>query len=92
MCTIQTRLTRQHAAADVAYRAVLARMKEIRGEEFERAWRLLEQRRTSLMRTHHVLQEHEKEHQCAPQNPSQPSRGSARLQGCRVDIRVDVSH
>jgi hypothetical protein len=67
MCRIQIRLAQQHEAADSAYLTALIRMKDTRGEEFERAWRLLEQRRTSMERARQVLHEHEEEHQCALQ-------------------------
>jgi hypothetical protein len=68
MCRIQIRLTQHHQAADAAYLSALIRMKDTRGEEFERVWRLLEQRRTSLARARQALHEHEEEHQCGLQN------------------------
>lgn len=64
MCSIQIKLTEQHTAAELAYRAALVRMKEIRGQEFERAWRLVELRRASLERARQVLRQHEEEHLC----------------------------
>jgi hypothetical protein len=40
-------------------------MKQTRGQEFERAWRLVESRRTALQRSTKLLQDHEREHFCA---------------------------
>jgi hypothetical protein len=70
LCPIQVKLTEQHTAAESAYRSSVARMKEMRGQEFERAWRLLEHRRASLERARQVLREHEQEHLCGIQKPS----------------------
>jgi hypothetical protein len=67
MCAIQIKLTEQHTAAELAYRSGVARMKETRGQEFERAWRLVENRRASLERARQVLREHEQEHLCGTQ-------------------------
>jgi hypothetical protein len=67
MCSIQIRLTEQYKAADLAYRSGVARMKETRGREFERAWQLVENRRVSLGRARQVLREHELEHLCGMQ-------------------------
>jgi len=67
MCAIQIKLTEQHAAAELAYRSGVARMKETRGQEFERAWRLVENRRAFLERARQVLREHEQEHLCGMQ-------------------------
>jgi hypothetical protein len=67
MCTTQIKLTEQHTAAELAYRCGLARMKETRGQEFERAWRLVENRRASLERARQVLRAHEQEHLCGMQ-------------------------
>jgi len=64
MCVIQIKLTEQHTAAESAYRSGVARMKETRGQGFERAWRLVEDRRTFLVRAGRVLREHEQEHLC----------------------------
>jgi hypothetical protein len=64
MCALQIKLIEQHTAADLAYRAAIARMKEIRGQEFERAWRLVELRRASLERARQVLRRHKEEHLC----------------------------
>jgi hypothetical protein len=64
MCSRQIKLTEQCTAADLAYRSAVARMKEMRGQEFERAWRLVECRRASLERALQVLREHEQEHSC----------------------------
>jgi hypothetical protein len=64
MCTLQTKLATQHATAELAYRSAVARMKESRGQEFERAWRLVEHLRASLEHARHVLREHELEHDC----------------------------
>ncbi len=65
MCSVQIRLTEQQTAAELAYRSAVSRMKEMRGQEFERAWRLVENRRLSLERAGQVLQEHEREHECS---------------------------
>lgn len=70
MCSIQIKLTEQHTAAELAYRSSVARMKETRGQGFERAWRLVENRRASLDRARHVLREHEQEHLCGMQESS----------------------
>jgi hypothetical protein len=67
MCSIQIRLTEQYSVADLAYRSAVARMKETRGREFERAWRLVENRRVSLERARQILREHEQEHLCGMQ-------------------------
>jgi hypothetical protein len=64
MCPLQTKLATQHATAELAYRSAVARMKESRDQEFERAWRLVEHRRATLERARHVLREHELEHTC----------------------------
>lgn len=64
MCVIQIKLTEQHTAAELAYRSGLSRMKETRGQEFERAWRLVENRRASLERARQALRQHEQEHLC----------------------------
>lgn len=64
MCSVQTKLVTQYASAEVAYRSAVARMKESRDQEFERAWRLVEHRRASLEKARHVLREHELEHIC----------------------------
>jgi hypothetical protein len=45
MYSVQTKLTEQHAAAELAYRFAVAQMNEMRDLEFERAWRLAENRR-----------------------------------------------
>lgn len=65
MCSIQTKLTERYAIAESTYRSAIARMKELRGLEFERAWRLVEQRRTSLLGARLILRQHEQEHLCA---------------------------
>jgi hypothetical protein len=67
MCTIQIRLAEQHRVAELAYRSGVTRMKETRGQAFERAWRLVENRRVSLVRARQVLREHEQEHPCGMQ-------------------------
>jgi hypothetical protein len=67
MCSIQIKLTEQHTAAELACRSGVARMKETRGQGFERAWRLVENRRASLERARQVLREHEQEHLCGVQ-------------------------
>jgi hypothetical protein len=64
MCSVQIKLAAQYETAALAYRSAVARMKELRGHEFERAWRLVEHRRASLAQAHHVLREHELEHIC----------------------------
>jgi hypothetical protein len=64
MCSIQIKLTDLHTAAELAYRSGVARMKEARGQEFERAWRLVENRRASLEHARRVLRQHEQEHLC----------------------------
>lgn len=64
MCAKQIKLTEQYKAAELAYRSAVARMKEMRGQEFERAWRVMEHRRASLQGARQVLSEHEQEHAC----------------------------
>jgi hypothetical protein len=64
MCSVQTKLAAQYTTAELAYRSAVARMKESRGQEFERAWRLVEHRRTSFEQARRVLHEHELEHIC----------------------------
>jgi hypothetical protein len=64
MCSIQIKLTEQHTAAELAYRSAVARMKEMRGQQFERGWRLAEYRRAFLERARQILTEHEQEHLC----------------------------
>jgi len=64
MCPIQIKLTGQHTAAELAYHSGIARMKRMRGQEFQRAWLLVEHRRASLERARQVLREHEQEHMC----------------------------
>jgi hypothetical protein len=67
MCPTQIKLTEQHKAAESAYRSGVARMKEMRGQEFERAWQMVEHRRKSLDRARQALREHELEHSCGSQ-------------------------
>ena len=64
MCSVQIKLAAQYETAALAYRSGVARMKESRGQEFERAWRLVEHRRAFLEKARHVLREHELEHIC----------------------------
>jgi hypothetical protein len=64
MCSVQTKLAAQYETAALAYRSAVARMKESRGQEFERAWRLVEHRRAALEQARRVLGEHELEHIC----------------------------
>jgi hypothetical protein len=64
MCSIQIKLTEQHAAAELAFRSGVARMKETRGQRFERAWRLVDNRRASLERARQLLGQHVQEHLC----------------------------
>jgi len=64
MCSVQTKLAAKCATAEQAYRSAVALMKESRGQEFERAWRLVEHRRASLEQARHVLRDHELEHTC----------------------------
>jgi hypothetical protein len=64
MCAVQVKLAAQYETAALAYRSAVARMKESRGQEFERAWRLVEHRREFLEKAGHVLREHEREHIC----------------------------
>ena len=64
MCSIQVRLAEQHAAAEFAFRSGVARMKETRGQQFVRAWRLVDNRRASLERARQVLRQHVQEHLC----------------------------
>lgn len=64
MCSLQIKLAEQHRAAELAYQAGVVRMKQTRGQEFERAWRLVEHRRASLERARKVLRDHEQEHLC----------------------------
>jgi hypothetical protein len=67
MCSVQTKLAAQYEAAALAYRSAVARMKESRGQEFERAWRLVEHRRGSLEQARRVLRVHTLEHFCKVQ-------------------------
>jgi hypothetical protein len=67
MCAIQIKLTERHTAAELAYRTGVVRMKETRGQAFERAWRLVENRRLSLVDARQALREHEQEHLCGMQ-------------------------
>ena len=39
MCSVQIKLAEQYETEALAYRSAVARMKESRGQEFERAWR-----------------------------------------------------
>jgi len=64
MCPVKLKLAAPYETAALAYRSAVARMKESRGQEFERAWRLVEHRRTSLEQTRRVLRAHELEHIC----------------------------
>jgi hypothetical protein len=64
MCSIQRKLIEQYTASESAYRSAVARMKEMRGQQFERAWRLVEYRRASLERARQALAQHEQEHLC----------------------------
>lgn len=64
MCSVQTKLAAQYETSEQAYRSAVARMKESRGQEFERAWRLVEHRRAALEQARRVLREHELEHIC----------------------------
>lgn len=65
MCSTRSALQQQHEAAVVAYRHASLRMKQVRGAEFERVWRLAEQRRAALERTRQALLRHDQEHPCA---------------------------
>ena len=67
MCSVQIKLVAQCETAALAYRSAVARMKELRGQEFERAWRIVEHRRAFLEKAHHVVREHEVEHICTVQ-------------------------
>jgi hypothetical protein len=67
MCSIRIKLTEQYTSAELAYRSGLARMKETRGRQFERAWQLVENRRASLERARQALRDHEQEHLCGMQ-------------------------
>ena len=49
-CSIQIKLKQRQTAAELAYRSAIDHMKESRGVEYERAWRLVEHRRISLQR------------------------------------------
>jgi len=64
MCSVQIKLAAQYETAALAYRSAVARMKESRGQEFERAWRLVEHRREFLEKARRVVREHELEHFC----------------------------
>jgi hypothetical protein len=64
MCRVQSRLAAEETAAVSAYRSAVARMKAVRGMEFERAWRLTEIRRQSLQHAQQRLRQHEHEHLC----------------------------
>jgi hypothetical protein len=64
MCSVQIKLAEQYETEALAYRSAVARMKESRGQEFERAWRLVEHRRVSLEQARRVLRAHEMEHIC----------------------------
>lgn len=65
-CSVQSKLKEQQAAAELAYRSAINHMKEVRGMEYERAWRLVEHRRVSLQRARSAIEQHEKEHMCTP--------------------------
>lgn len=65
MCSARSKLSEKHAAAVSAYKEAISRMKEVRGNEFERAWRLTENRRLSLECARKALADHEQEHYCA---------------------------
>ena len=64
MCSVRIKLAAQYETSALAYRSAVARMKESRGQEFERAWRLVEHRRASLEQSRRVLREHQLEHIC----------------------------
>jgi len=64
MCSLRNRLEEQRAAAELSYRNAVSLMKQARGLEFERAWRLAELRRVSFQQAHQALHDHEQEHQC----------------------------
>lgn len=66
-CTTQTKLAQRHAAAELAYREAVARMKALRGTDFERAWRLVEHRRSFLDSAWQTLLDHQREHECSTQ-------------------------
>jgi len=68
MCSVQIKFAAQYERAALAYHSALARMKESRGQEFERAWRLVEHRRAALEQARRVLRAHELEHTCDMQN------------------------
>jgi hypothetical protein len=74
MCSVQTKLAAQYATAELAHRSAVARMKESRDQEFERAWRLVEHRRAALEHARQVLREHELEHSCDMQKSLVASR------------------
>jgi hypothetical protein len=67
MCPVQIKLAEQYETAALAYRSAVARMKESRGQEFERAWRLVEHRRAPLEQARRLLREHELGHICDKQ-------------------------
>jgi hypothetical protein len=64
VCSIRSKLTQQQMAAESAYRNAVSRMKELRGPEFERAWRLSELKRASLQQVQQALLMHDREHLC----------------------------
>jgi len=64
MCSLRTKLEEKQAAAELAYRNAVSLMKQTRGKEFERAWRLAELRRESFQRANQALQDHDQEHLC----------------------------
>jgi hypothetical protein len=61
------KLAAQHTAAELVYRTGVTRMKEMPGQVFERAWRLVENRRVSLVHARQVLREHEQDQLCGMQ-------------------------
>jgi len=67
MCPMQIKLTEQYKSAESAYRSGVARLKEMRGQDFERAWQAVEHRRKSFDRARQALKEHEQEHSCGSQ-------------------------
>jgi len=64
MCSARSKLMEQHANATLAYEKAVSRMKQARGQEFERAWRLVEDRRNYLKWAWRALVDHEQEHFC----------------------------
>jgi hypothetical protein len=63
-CMVAIRLNKKLEDAAMAHRIALSEMKKTRGQEFERAWRLVEQRKARMQEAQQSLRRHELEHCC----------------------------